>query len=183
MPKKPSFFERLTGASWSEESTPIETKAPKSALKNKEDKIIRKNFFEEKPAKPAKEEAETSKTEKSEREEWPVESEGQLTIDVYQTPIEIVIKSTIAGIEPQDIDISITNDMVTIKGKREKDEDIKEGDYYYQECYWGPFSRAVILPVEIDADQAKASMKNGILTIRLPKVEKVKTRKISVKGE
>jgi len=70
--------------------------------------------------------------------------------------------------------------MVTIRGKREKDEEIKAEDYYYQECYWGPFSRSVILPVDVEAENAEASLKNGILTIRLPKIEKVKTKKIKV---
>ena len=118
-----------------------------------------------------------------EKEDWPVESEGQLTVDVYQTPNEIVIKSTIAGVKPENIDINITNDMVTIKGRREKDEEVKSENYYYQECYWGPFSRSIILPVDVEADRAGASMKNGILTLKLPKVEKVKTKKILVKSE
>ena len=109
--------------------------------------------------------------------------EGQLTIDVYQTDQDIVIKSTIAGVKPEDIDISINNDMVTIRGKRTKDEQINAEDYYYQELYWGAFSRSVILPVEVDADRAKATIKNGILTIKLPKSEKIKTKKISVKPE
>src|SRR3989344_6564111 len=182
MPKKPSFLERLTGATWSEENNQNEGKNKKSPVKDKKEKTIQKDYPIEKATKPVREEIETSKKEK-ELGDWPTESEGQLTIDVYQTPAEIVIKSTIAGVDSEDIDISITNDMVTIKGKREKDEEIKEQDYYYQECYWGPFSRSVILPVEVDADQAKASMKNGILTIKLPKIEKIKTRKISVKNE
>lgn len=100
------------------------------------------------------------------------ESEGQLTIDVYQTPNEVVIRSTIAGVTDKDLDISVTNDMVTIKGKRIEEEKIKTSDYYYQELYWGSFSRSVILPVDVDADKAKASLKNGVLTIRLPKLKK-----------
>ncbi len=111
------------------------------------------------------------------------ESEGQLTIDVYQTSNEIVVKSTIAGVKPKDIDISMTNDMITIKGTREKDEEVKEEDYYYQECYWGAFSRSVILPIDVEVEKAEASMKNGILTIRLPKAEKVKTKRIEIKSE
>ena len=117
-----------------------------------------------------------------EKEEWLPETEGQLTIDVYQTPNEIIIKSTIAGVSPEDVDISISNDMVTIKGWRQKDEEVQTEDYYYQECYWGAFSRSVILPVDIEADKVEAAMKNGILTIRLPKIEKVKTKKIKVKA-
>ena len=108
------------------------------------------------------------------------DDEGQLTVDVYQTDDEIVIKSTIAGVTADDLDISVTNDMVTIKGSRKPDEKIKEADYYYQELYWGPFSRAIILPEEIDSDSAKASMKNGILTIRLPKLARTKIKKVRI---
>lgn len=114
-------------------------------------------------------------------ENWLSESEGQLTIDVYQTDSDIVIKSTIAGVKPEDIDVNITNEMVTIKGKREQDEEIKGEDYYYQECYWGAFSRSVILPVDIDAQKAEATLKNGILTIRLPKADKARTKKLKIK--
>ena len=108
------------------------------------------------------------------------EEEGQLTVDVFQTDDEIVIKSTIAGVTADDLDISITNDMVTIKGSRSSDEKIKQSDYYYQELYWGSFSRSIILPEEIDADNAKASMKNGVLTIRLPKLAKSRIKKVKI---
>lgn len=113
-------------------------------------------------------------------EEWESDSEGQLTVDVYQTDAEIVIKSTIAGVSPENVDITMDNDMVTIKGEREADEEVAEDNYYYQECYWGPFSRSIILPVDVVSDKAKADLKNGILTIRLPKANKARTKKISV---
>lgn len=168
-PKKPSLLERLTGTLETEEGS---------------------GEFSEKPAKkiPVKEEAEEKsvktiepETRLEEQDQWLPDSEGQLTIDVYQTPSDIVIKSTIAGVDPDDLDIDITNDMVTIKGMRHKDEEVSGEDYYYQECYWGSFSRSIILPVDVEAEAAEAEMKNGILTIRLPKIEKVKTRKIKVK--
>lgn len=108
------------------------------------------------------------------------EDEGQLTVDVYQNEDEIIIKSTIAGVTADDMDISITNDMVTIKGVRKPDEKVRSADYYYQELYWGPFSRSIILPEDVDADQGKALMKNGILTLRLPKLAKTKIKKIRV---
>ena len=108
------------------------------------------------------------------------EEEGQLTVDVYQTEDEIIIKSTIAGVTAADIDISITNDMVNIKGNRKSDEKVKTSDYYYQELYWGSFSRSIILPEEIDADNAKATMKNGILTLRLPKLAKSRIKKVRI---
>jgi HSP20 family protein len=180
MNKKPSFLERLTGVMEEEEETksvPLnkaEKKEPeeeeiKTPLRPKDNEVSKKEKKITLPPEPEKT-----------TQEWLPDSEGQLTIDVYQTPTDIVIKSTIAGVSPEDLDITITNDMVTIKGKREKDEVISGGDYYYQECYWGAFSRSVILPVDVEAEKADASMKNGILTIRLPKIEKIKTKKIRV---
>lgn len=108
------------------------------------------------------------------------EPEGQLTVDVFQDDEHIIIQSTIAGVGQEDIDISITNDMVTIKGRRAPDMKVRPSDYFYRELYWGPFSRSIILPVDIDADGAKASMKNGLLTIKLPKLEKLRTKKIRI---
>ncbi len=116
-------------------------------------------------------------------EEWLQEEEGQLSVDVYQDKDNIIIKSTIAGVKPEDIDISISNDLITIKGKREMEETVKDEDYFYQECYWGSFSRSIILPMEVKADQAKAELKNGILTIVLPKAKPSKAVSIRVKGE
>lgn len=109
------------------------------------------------------------------------EYEGQLTIDVYQTLNDIIIKSTIAGVNPENIDITINNDMITIKGERKNDQKVKEEDYFYQECYWGKFSRSIILPMDVEASKAEAELKNGILTLTLPKANKAKTRKITVK--
>lgn len=109
------------------------------------------------------------------------EAEGQLTVDVYQTPTEIVIQSTIAGVDPEELDIAITTESVTIRGKREKMEEVKDDDYFFQECYWGRFARQIILPQEIDAENAAAAMKNGVLTIRLPKLNREKTKKLKVK--
>lgn len=106
--------------------------------------------------------------------------EGQLALDVYQTEDTIVIKSTIAGVSAEDLDVSLSNDMVTVRGIR-RDCDVVNADrYFYQECYWGPFSRSVILPVEVDAESAVASIKNGIMTISLPKMKKDIAHKITV---
>lgn len=110
----------------------------------------------------------------------PKDEDGQLTVDVYQTDEDVVIKSTIAGVTVDDIDIAITNDMVTIKGKRNPDEKIDESDYYYQELYWGPFSRSIILPEDIDVEKASASMKNGVLTLHLPKLAKSRMKKVKI---
>ena len=105
---------------------------------------------------------------------------GQLAIDVYQTANDLVIQSAIAGISPENLEISIERDVVAIRGTREKPFE-EEGEYFNQECYWGPFSREVILPVEVDPDRAEAKMKEGILIIRLPKILREKKRKITVK--
>lgn len=110
------------------------------------------------------------------------DNEGQLTIDVYQTDNDVVIKSTIAGVKPEDLDVSINNDMITIRGERRQDEQVTAENYYYQECYWGSFSRSVILPIDVLADKAEASMKNGILSIRMPKANNSRTKKIQVRG-
>lgn len=163
-----SFFEKLTGASSNDhdDNNTDETEEKMEKTVKKAPKTIKKIEAEIEEDKSWLEEAEGE--------------EGQLTIDVYQNPNEIVIKSTVAGVKPEDIDISFTNDMITIRGKRRKDEEVTTEDYYYQELYWGAFSRSVILPVEVDADRAKADIKNGILTIKLPKSEKIKTKKIKV---
>ena len=108
--------------------------------------------------------------------------EEQLTIDVYQTDNDIVIKSTIAGVKPEDLDVSINNDMVTVKGERKNEEMVSGENYYYQECYWGTFSRSVVLPVDVIAEKVEAALKNGILTIRLPKADTTKTKRIQVRG-
>lgn len=114
-------------------------------------------------------------------EPW-MESEGQLTIDVYQLEDEMVIKSTVAGVRSENLDITLTADMVTIRGSREREEEIHPQDYYYQELYWGPFSRSVVLPYEIDTENAKAALREGVLTIRLPKLERSKTKKLKIQG-
>jgi len=109
--------------------------------------------------------------------------EGQLTVDVYQNPTEIIIQAIIAGVKPEDIDVSITRDMITIKGKREDSRRIERENFFFQELYWGSFSRSILLPQEIDPDEAEAVMKNGILTIKLPKIDKERVQKIKIKGE
>jgi len=115
------------------------------------------------------------------KEKW-LQPEGELAVDVYQTEEEIVIQSTIAGIKPESLDISVENDVVTIRGIRERPEEAGERDYFYQECYWGPFSRKIILPEETDPSRTDATMKEGVLTIRIPKIQKEKKRKIIVQA-
>ena len=126
-----------------------------------------------------KEEAEKPSEEKF-KEKW-LEQEGQLAVDIYQTESDLVIQSAIAGVRPEDLDISIEKDILTIGGERRKPFE-ESGDYFSQECYWGHFSRQIILPVEIDPDKTEATLKEGILTIRMPKILREKKRRIIVKG-
>lgn len=172
--KKKSLFERITGSirfeddeeDFDNESNPID--APKGRMQNeqaptrnlavKEDRGEKENWFEEE------------------------EPEGQLTVDVYQTPGEIIIQTMVAGVRPEDLGISIARDTVTIKGRREENKAIPEQDYFTRELYWGAFSRTIILPQEIEPDRAEAIEKHGLLTIRLPKIDRGKQTNIKVKS-
>lgn len=100
---------------------------------------------------------------------WPrvIAAEGQLAVDIYQIENVLVIKSTIAGARVEDLNINLNNDLLTIKGTRELKENIREEYYLCRECYWGPFSRSIILPVDVDPQQIKASLEEGVLTIFL----------------
>ncbi len=115
--------------------------------------------------------------------DWLEEYEGQLAIDAYQTPDAVVIKAPIAGVKPEDLEISITDEVVTIRGERKEEEKIERENYFTQECYWGTFSRSYVLPVAVDSEHATASLKDGILTITIPKQEKSKTKVIKVNLE
>jgi HSP20 family protein len=108
------------------------------------------------------------------------EEEGQLTIDVYQTPDDVVVLSTIAGVKNADLEITLNNDLLTIRGSRSNPAEAKQEDYFYQENYWGNFSRSVILPVDVDGDKVRAELKDGVLKVLLPKATKAKTKKIRV---
>ncbi len=185
MEDKKSLFEKITGITSSDDQSENTQNAgfdiPDKSVQYDEPKAIpalKKITVNEEEGNSKRPSEELLKEYGSSEDE-----EGQLVLDVYQTDNEIVVKSTLAGVKPEDIDITITNDMLTIKGVREKDEEVKKDDYFYQECYWGVFSRSVILPTEVEEDKVKASLKNGILTIRMPKKEKIKTKKISVTEE
>lgn len=153
---KRSFFERLTGS----------INADENADSDEKDLITR------------------GKIKKGSKENWIEEDseEGQLTVDVYQTTNDIVVKTMIAGVKPEDLDISITRDMVTIKGTREETREVNEGDYFTKELYWGTFSRTILLPQEIEVEAAEASEKHGLLIIKLPKVDKGRQTKLKVKS-
>ncbi|MDD2766641.1 MAG: Hsp20/alpha crystallin family protein [Candidatus Moranbacteria bacterium] len=174
--QKSSFFERLTGA---KNIQGDEYGEPLPVYTEEREEII--TMREPSPAFAIRNEESWEPTTREEVGEND-NAEGQLTIDVYQTENDIVIKSTIAGVKPEDLDVSINNDMVTIKGERKNEEDVENGNYYYQECYWGSFSRSVLLPVDVLPEKVDAALKNGILTIRLPKADTTKTKKIQVRG-
>src|SRR3990167_9428366 len=152
MPNKRSFFERLTCAVRLED----ERGQPEHHLDR--EAVTKPNIFEE------------------------IEEEAQLTVDVYQTPSEIIIKTMVAGVKPDDLDVSITRDAVTIHGERAEDRTVSEGDYMHQELYWGTFSRTIALPEKIDVDGAEAVEKHGLLILRLPKLDKNRQTKLRVKG-
>lgn len=109
--------------------------------------------------------------------------EGHLLIDVYHDAENITIESVIAGVEPDDLDISITPESVVIKGSRVRKDKIKKDNFLHQECFWGKFSRSIILPQEIDPDGAQASLKDGVLKIILPKVHRGGGKKVKIKLE
>lgn len=182
MPQEPkSFFERITGAKVMGDNEALDYADPEAG-----EEVEIDSPDDEVAVEQAMEEPEEVMMEESYSDEdtgaADTEAEGQLTVDVFQDDQNIVIQSTIAGVSPEDLDVSITNDMVTIRGERRQAFEIDQEDYFYQECYWGTFSRSVILPVEIDADRAEAKIKNGVLTIRIPKANAAVTRKLKVKA-
>lgn len=149
MPKKPSFFDRLTGATVDDD------------LDSFEETVIKKSGSSTQSAS---------------------EGEAQLTVDVYQTPDHIIIRALVAGVRPEELDINITRDMVTVTGKRIEQKEVEENDYVYRELFWGAFSRSIVLPAEVDVDLAEASEKHGLLTIKLPKINKDRQTKLKVRG-
>lgn len=152
---KRSFFERLTGALPAEENEERRTLVP--TRNGKAPKVSEEDLVSE-------------------------SEDGELAVDVYQTPDDIVIKTMVAGVRPDDLDISITRDMVTIKGNREESHEVEEGDFFHKELYWGTFSRTVLLPQEIDVEGAEASEKHGLLILKLPKIDKDRKTKLKVKS-
>jgi HSP20 family protein len=108
------------------------------------------------------------------------DNEGELTIDAYETEKEFVIESTIAGVESKDLDISIEDDMLTIRGKRERVQNTEKRNYFQKECFWGNFSKKIILPEKVKIAQAKAVIKNGVLILRIPKANQKITKKIEI---
>jgi HSP20 family protein len=120
---------------------------------------------------------------KEEKSDWLSDYEGQLALDAYQTNDAVIIKAPVAGVKPENIEVSIVDETVTIKGERKMEEEIANENYFAQECYWGAFSRQIALPPGADSEKANASLKNGVLTITIPKVPKSKTKVLKIATE
>ena len=108
------------------------------------------------------------------------ETEGHLAVDVYQTEDKIIVKATIAGAKSENISIAVNGDMLTIRGERHLTEVVAHQDYLYRECYWGRFSRTIVLPVQVDEDKVEAGLEDGVLTVVLPKAQRTKEFKVKV---
>jgi len=158
--KKPSFIERLTG---------------NISVDEYEDEMFDDELDQQHTVEPTFQEDSWQDREPAEPEE------GELPIDMYQTSDDVVIRALIAGVSPNDLDISITRDMVTIRGLREELQEAGDDDYYHRELFWGSFARTILLPEEIIIDEAEANEKHGRLEIRLPKVDKNRSTRLKVK--
>ncbi len=158
--KKRSFFKNLKGGlSLSEAEENEEKSIQAKGMRSSKDKL--------------------SKDEYELEEE---EDEGQLTVDLYQTPTDIVVQTMISGVQPDNLAITITREMITIKGKREENRSINEENYFIKELFWGSFSRTISLPEEVDPEEATAVEKHGLLIIKLPKINKNKLTNLKVKS-
>ncbi len=162
MLKKRSFLQRLTGSMKFEDETEEEN-VKKISLSDK-------GIGESKNGNGKKE------------SKWEEEEEAQLTVDLYQTATDIIVQTMIAGVQPDNLSITITRDMITIHGKREENHSINNENYFVQELYWGAFSRTISLPEEVDPEEAEAIEKHGLLIIKLPKINKEKKTQLKVKS-
>lgn len=179
-----NFFEKLKKTMGVEEveEKPKETEIKKEVKKTKKIEIEKpkkeKTILIKDESKIKKETPQEVSPLPSDNDKW-LEPEGELAVDVYQTESELVIISAIAGVKKENLEISFENDVLTIEGERKKPLEEK-GEYFSQECYWGKFSRKIILPTEIDPNKIEASFKDGILMIRMPKVLREKKRTIKL---
>lgn len=175
-----SFFEKLKKSIGIEEieTKKSESKKPISPIEKKEKLSKNSESLVSREKKSKKEKRVIARPSES------FQSEGQLALDVCETDEEFIIQATIAGVNAEDLDISIEKDLLTIRGERKNPLDLPENkNYLFQECYWGPFSRKIILPEEVDPTKIQATMKRGILTLRVPKISTKKRRKIMVREE
>lgn len=178
-----TFFEKLTGAKNTVQNVPTYANqaVAKSPVKVPPRRVLSEVYEEQKPRTTHLKVETESRVATPETAAEVEEEEGELTVDIYDQGDSIVVQSTVAGVKPEDLDVSITNDTVTIRGNREMQEEVKEKDYYYKELFWGTFSRSIILPEEVDEDLAEAVLKNGLLTIKLLKKKRGVVQKVKIK--
>ncbi len=120
--------------------------------------------------------------EASEPSEWEEEQPaGQLAVDVYETNDKLIVKARVAGVDRNDLDVSISDNTLTIRGTLTSGEEVDAENYHIQECYWGEFSRTVTLPVAVKEDEIDAVLKDGVLTITFAKVKQDTVKKIEIK--
>ena len=112
---------------------------------------------------------------------WPASGMWGLPVDMHQTADELVVKTSLPGFKPEEVDISITDGTINIKGEHKDEQEIKEEDYFYKERRYGTFSRSLPLPVKVKSDKAEAVFEEGVLTLTLPKAEEAKPKQIKVK--
>ncbi len=169
-----SFLQRLTGSFREEDEEAIE----------KMSQVNRKSFgkLSSKNIDMDDDEEDVDINIELEDDDALVTVEGQLGIDLFETPVEVIVKTMIPGVRKDDIDISLSRDMLTIRGERKDEKTISDDDYHYRELYWGAFSRTVQLPHEVDIDKAEATESQGMLTIRLPRIDRERKANLKVKG-
>ncbi len=157
--KKRSFFERLTGSVGMEEEEYEEPKKKSTSANHGDKKGVKNSSWIEEE-----------------------NEEAELAVDVYQTPTDIIVQTMVAGVRPEDLELSIARDMITIVGKREESRTIDEENYFSKELYWGKFSRTISLPQEVEPEEVEATEKHGLLTIKLKKVDKDKKNSVKVRS-
>ncbi|PCH91540.1 hypothetical protein COB18_01000 [Candidatus Kaiserbacteria bacterium] len=172
--RKPSFFEKLTGSISPDDYDDLFDGADQPATQP--------SALAETQQPQNIEPTHESAVEPEHQEAEEVAQEGELSVDIYQTPGDIVVKALVAGVNPATIDISLTRDMITIRGNREEHNEVEGENYFYRELYWGAFTRTILLPEEVDVDLAEANTTHGILIIRLPKINKERKTKLKVKA-
>ncbi|MDQ5912339.1 MAG: hypothetical protein QG568_554 [Patescibacteria group bacterium] len=183
--KKRSFFERLTGSvNIDEEELELDEESTVPATTSKETRASKsKGVFGRETTRDSLRDAERGEIRQtaSTWNEEPV-GEGELSLDVFQTPEDIIVRTMIPGVRKDDMDISISRDSITIKGSRKEDKVISEEDYVVRELYWGTFSRTVAFPHEVDIERAEATENQGMLTIKLPRIDKDRQTKLRIKS-
>jgi HSP20 family protein len=164
--KKPSFFERLAGNLRFDDTDEIasEVKERKSSALERATRELEIKSEEDTTPAPKQEEV------------------GELPVDVYETPNEIIIQTLIAGVTPEHLSIDITRDVVSIRGKREEAKGVPNDAYHVRELYWGAFERVIDLPEEIEIDDAEAIERHGMLMIKLPKIDKKRKSVLKIKS-